>query len=294
MTGSAVPHRTRLAVAVVISSLVLMACGDSGSAIAESGTERITDGDLVHVHDVLVGAGGTSVYLAAHTGLYEMRNGELVARSDRFDDLMAAAIEPDGTLIASGHPDLSSEHLRVEGKPPLLGLVESDDGETWTPRSLLGDADFHALVATDGWMYGADSTSARVLVSDDGGHTWEPRAGVAQLLDLAVDPTDLDQMAGVELERGLAVSDDGGDSWEAVEGAPQLVDLEWTSSALVGIDAEGSIMRSTDGGLTWALISSIAGAEALGNYGTDLYAYVQPVRLHRSSDDGESWSEVTP
>ncbi len=286
------PRRTRLTATAVLV-LVLAACGDSEGSTAGSGTEQGDEGELVHVHDVLVGDGGTPVYLAAHTGLYEMRNGELVARSDRFDDLMAAAIEPDGTLIASGHPDLSSENLRVEGKPPLLGLVESDDGSTWTPRSLLGDADFHALVVTDGRLYGADSTSARVLVSDDGGHTWQPRAGDAQLLDLAIDPTDPDQMVGVDLDRGLAVSADGGDSWEPVAGAPQLTDLEWTSGALVGIDTERSIMRSTDGGLTWALTSSMAGAEALGSDGTDLYAYVQPVGLHRSSDDGESWSEVT-
>ena len=282
------PRRTRFAATAVLV-LVLAACGDS----AGSGTEQADEGELIHVHDVLVGAGGSPVYLAAHTGLYELRDGKVVARSDNFDDLMAAAIEPDGTLIASGHPDLSKENLRVEGKPPLLGLVESEDGSTWTPRSLLGDADFHALVVTEGRLYGADSTSARVMVSDDGGHNWEPTAGDAQLLDLAIDPTHPDQMVGVDLDRGLAVTGDGGDSWEPVAGAPQLVDLEWTSSALIGIDAEGSIMRSTDGGLTWAPASSMAGAEALGSDGTDLYAYVQPVGLHRSSDDGESWSEVT-
>jgi len=289
-----VPRRTCLVVAVaILSALALTACTDSEDSTAGSGAERADEGELVHVHDVLVGAGGTPVYLAAHTGLYELRNGELVARSDRFDDLMAAAIESDGTLIASGHPDLSSEDLRVEGKPPLLGLVESDDGSTWTPRSLLGDADFHALVATEGRLYGADPTSARVMVSDDGGRTWEPRAGNAQLLDLAVDPTDPDQMVGVDLDQGVALSDDGGDTWEPVAGAPELIDLEWTSSALVGLDTEGSIMRSTDAGLTWIHASSMTGAEALGSDGTHLYAYIPPIGLHRSGDDGESWIEVT-
>ncbi|QGG94169.1 beta propeller repeat protein [Actinomarinicola tropica] len=274
--------------------LVLAACGDSEGSTAGSGTEQADEGELVHVHDVLVGAGGSPVYLAAHTGLYELRDGEVVARSDHFDDLMAAAIEPDGTLIASGHPDLSTENLRIAGKPPLLGLVESDDGSTWTPRSLLGDADFHALVVTEGRLYGADSTSARVMVSDDGGHTWEPSAGDAQLLDLAINPADPDQMVGVDLDRGLAVSDDGGDSWAPMAGAPNLVDLEWTSSALVAIDAEGAILRSTDAGLTWTPAATLPGAEALGSDGTDVYAYAAPTALHRSGDDGESWSEVTP
>lgn len=290
------PRRACLVVAAaVVGALVLAACGDSGGSAAESGAKPSHDGELVHVHDVLVGAGGSPVYLAAHTGLYELRNGEVVARSDRFDDLMAAAIEPDGTLVASGHPDLSNDELRVEGKSPLLGLVESNDGSRWTPRSLLGDADFHALVVADGVLYGADSTSARVLVSDDGGHTWKPRAGEAQLLDLVVDPSDLDRMVGVDLDRGLVSSDDGGGSWDDVPEAPQLIDLEWTTSgALVAIDTEGSVMRSTDAGLTWETIASITGAQALGSDGADLYAYAPPVGLHRSADDGESWREITP
>ncbi len=120
----------------------------------------------------------------------------------------------------------------------------------WTPRSLLGDVDFHALVVAEGRLYGADSTSARVLVSDDGGQIWEARTGDAQLLDLGVDPTDPDRMAGADLDRGLIVSDDGGNSWEPVAGAPQLIHLEWTSRSLVGIDAEGAIMTSTDDGVT--------------------------------------------
>lgn len=280
--------RTRLA-AAVLGLAVLTACGGSDDSTAGS------DGDdLVHVHDVLVGPGGSPVYLAAHTGLYELRDGELVARSNRFDDLMAAAVEPDGTLIASGHPDLSNDELRVENKPPLLGLVESDDGTTWTPRSLLGDADFHALVVTDEALYGADSTTARVLVSDDRGHTWQSRAGEAQLLDLAIDPADADRMVGIDLDRGLIVSTDGADSWSSVEEAPELVDMGWTRTALVGLGADGSIHRSTDAGGTWQQIVSLDGAQALGSDGTDLYAFVAPTNVHRSADGGESWSEVTP
>lgn len=289
------PERTRLLVAVAIGGLLLTGCGSAERTTTAADSQRTNEGELAHVHDVLVGAGGSPVYLAAHTGLYELRDGEVVARSDRFDDLMAAAIEPDGTLVASGHPDLSNEELRVESKLPLLGLVESDDGSRWTPRSLLGDADFHALVVADGRLFGADSTSARVLVSDDGGHTWESRAGEAQLLDLVVDPSNLDRMVGVDLDRGLVSSDDGGDSWEPLPDAPQLVDVEWTTSgALVAIDTEGSIMRSTDAGLTWETTASIASAQALGSDGVDLWAYAPPTDLHHSVDDGESWREITP
>ena len=51
------PRRTRFVVAVAISGLVLTGCGDSESATAGSGTERAEEGELVHVHDVLVGEG---------------------------------------------------------------------------------------------------------------------------------------------------------------------------------------------------------------------------------------------
>lgn len=289
------PEGTRLLVAVAIGGLLLTGCASAETATTAADAQRTGEGELAHVHDVLVGADGAPVYLAAHTGLYELRNGEVVARSDRFDDLMAAAIEPDGTLIASGHPDLSKDELRVESKLPLLGLVESDDGSRWTPRSLLGDADFHALVVADGRLFGADSTSARVLVSDDGGNTWESRAGEAQLLDLVVDPSNPDRMVGVDLDRGLVSSDDGGDSWELLPDAPPLIDVEWTTSgALVAIDTDGSIRRSTDAGLTWETIASIAGAQALGTDGADLWVYAPPDGLHRSADDGGSWREITP
>ena len=288
-------RRSRLAaLATVLGVIVVTACVDSDDSTAPSGASQADSNEVVHVHDLLVGSGGSPVFLATHTGLYALRDGELLAASDRFDDLMAAAIEPNGTLIASGHPDLSTDDLRVEGKPPLLGLVASDDGSTWKPRSLLGDADFHAFAISGGRLYGADSTSARVQVSDDGGRTWEARPGEAQLVDLAINSTAADQMVGVDLDRGLVVSTDRADSWESVRNAPELIDLEWTTTALVGIDAEGGVHRSTDAGLTWAPAAPVHGAEALGSDGNDVYAFSPPVGLHRSSDGGESWSEVNP
>lgn len=64
------PRRTCLVVAVaILSALALTACTDSEDSTAGAGTERADEGELVHVHDALVGAGGTPVYLPAHTGL---------------------------------------------------------------------------------------------------------------------------------------------------------------------------------------------------------------------------------
>lgn len=274
----------RLATLVVIA--LVSACGNDGAETAAS------PDDLIHVHDVLVGPGGSPVYLAAHTGLYELRDGELAWQSDRFDDLMAAALEADGSIIASGHPDLTDKSLRVDDKPPLLGLVESDDGVSWTPRSLLGDADFHALVVVDDRIFGADSTSARVLVSDDRGLTWTSTTGSAQLLDLAVDPADSDRMIGVDFDRGMVATDDGARTWQPVTSSPELVDIEWTNESLVGIDANGTVHHSKDRGQSWQETASLSGATALGaDHGT-LYAYVKPAALLVSTDGGVTWDET--
>jgi hypothetical protein len=44
-----------------------------------------------------------------------------------------------GRFLGSGHPDL--REAREKGLPPLLGLIESQDGgRSWVPISLLGEA----------------------------------------------------------------------------------------------------------------------------------------------------------
>jgi hypothetical protein len=271
-----------------LSAVVMLAAAcadDTGSASTRD------EAELVHVHDVLVPPGDGEVLLATHTGLYALRDGDLVPVGERFDDLMAATIESDGTLIASGHPDLLSGAFRVEDKPPLLGLVESEDGVDWTARSLLGDADFHALVVRDDLIIGADSTSERVLVSSDGGVEWSERAGTAQLLDLVVDPSDVDRMVGIELDRGLVVTADGGDTWTDLDG-PALVDLAWTERALVGLDDQGELWRAPSDTLSWERVGAAPGAEALGVDGQSIYAFVAPNRLVVSTDDGESWGDA--
>jgi hypothetical protein len=88
--------------------------------------------------------------------------------------------EGPGTLapdrfLGSGHPDLAD--AREQGLPPLLGLIESSDGgQTWTPVSLLGEADFHVLRSEGDLVYGFDATNARLLVSEDAGATWNERS----------------------------------------------------------------------------------------------------------------------
>ena len=125
----AVSRRARLAAGVAASGLALTACGNSESTSNEPGTESAVDGELIHVHDVLVGAGGSPVYLAAHTGLYELRDGEPVPRSDRFDDLMAAA----SSATARSSPPVTPTS-RVKTCASRASRLSSDSSRARTGR----------------------------------------------------------------------------------------------------------------------------------------------------------------
>jgi hypothetical protein len=275
----------------VAGAVVLWLSGLWGVGPGAQRPAEVTTDDLVHVHDLLVAPGGAPIWVAAHTGLYRYDDGGLERVSDHFDDLMAATVEPDGTLIASGHPDLAGDRLRVEGEPPLLGLVASRDGEQWEPRSLLGQADFHALVALDGVVYGADSTAGRVRVSRDGGTTWDTRGGEVQLLDLAVDPADPAVMVGSDLDGRLVRTTDGAATWTPLDAAP-VDHLVWTPEALVGLASDGRVLRSADQGTTWQEVAVVGAADALASDGADLYAFVPPATVLVSRDHGTTWQAL--
>ncbi|WCO68041.1 hypothetical protein PO878_04795 [Iamia majanohamensis] len=242
---------------------------------------------MVHVHEVLVRDDDTAL-VATHRGLRRVVDGELVPVGARSHDLMAATLD-DGEILASGHPDLRDPDLIVEGRPPLLGVVASDDGEEWTARSLLGEADFHELVVVGDRLFGADFTAGAVRVSEDGGRTWASRAGDVQLVALAVDPDDDDQMLGADLDRGLVGSEDGGATWNDRDG-PELVDLDWTADGAFGRDEGGAIYRSE--GDSWRQVGDLAAVDALGTRGDELYALQLPATVFRSADGGLTWHEV--
>ncbi|HUP75591.1 MAG TPA: hypothetical protein VM282_21310 [Acidimicrobiales bacterium] len=161
---------------------------------------RVGDEEL-HIHDLAVDSANGEIFVATHSGLFRIgRDHKRASVLDASDDVTAFTISPDGRYFIGGHPDLSRVgRFQAPGKPPLLGLVVSDDrGRSWSNVSLLGEADFHALVAVGTYLYAADSTSGRLSVSGDGGQSWESR-GAVELIDLAVDPRDVNRMVGVGL-----------------------------------------------------------------------------------------------
>ena len=212
---------------------------------------------LVHIHRLQT-APGEGLYVATHTGLYLLdADGSIAAVGDATHDLMGFTVAGPGDLLASGHPDLRDESLQVEGKPPLLGLVASDDGEGWRSLSLLGEVDFHALVSAHGRIYGIDSQTGALMVSSDR-KTWQTHGKGLPFSDVAVSPEDPDLLLGAG-PSGVAVSTDGGETFEG--GSPeQLVYLSWSEAGLYGVSPEGAVRRSTDGGATWSSAGLVNGA----------------------------------
>lgn len=242
-------HRHRVAAAALLLTAAASGCGGGGT----SGVARRADPGIVHVHGLGVDPADGTLYAATHTGVFRIAGSGPAARVGTGDqDTMGFTVVGPATFLASGHPG-QGEHL-----PAQLGLLESSDaGRTWTGLSLGGQADFHALHAAHGLVYGYDSQSGAFLVSRDR-RQWEARSALA-MSDFAVSPTSADVVLATT-EHGLARSADGGRTWKHVPGAPVLVVLAWqVPQALYGVQPDGTVQRSADGGTTWTVLGRVGG-----------------------------------
>lgn len=226
--------------------------GAAGSALPPVEVET----GVVHVHGLGVDSGDGVLYAATHSGLFRVpEQGRATRVANRAQDTMGFSIVGPGRFIGSGHPDYREDDIR----PPLLGLIESNDrGETWDRISLHGKADFHALHAAHGNVYGYDSTSQTFMVSANR-RDWDRRSTLA-MADFAVDPADPDTLLATT-QNGVVRSTDGGRQWQPVAGAPTLVVLTWAGQGqLYGVTLDGTVQRSEDGGVTWGARGTV-GAE---------------------------------
>lgn len=255
-------RRTTVIVALVAAALagtafVAQSGDDGGDRLGAGSALPPLDPEtgLVHVHGLGVDPGDGVLYAATHSGLFRVpEQGRAVRVANRAQDTMGFSIVGPGTFIGSGHPDFREDDVR----PPLLGLIESDDrGETWDRISLHGEADFHALHAAHGNVYGYDATSQTFMVSQDR-KDWDRRSQLP-MADFAVDPTDPDTLLATTQD-GVVRSADGGRAWTQVTGAPTLVVLAWAEQGqLYGVTPDGTVQRSEDGGVTWAARGSVGG-----------------------------------
>lgn len=252
--------RTFRALTAAVAALAITGCAAgtdraAGGGRAEPLAPLDVEPGVVHVHGLGVDPGDGTLYAATHSGLFRIPDqGDAERVANRVQDTMGFSVVGPGHFIGSGHPDSREDDVR----PPLLGLIESDDaGQTWKRLSLHGKADFHALAAAHGQVYGYDSTSETFMVSKDK-REWDRRSRLP-MLTFAVDPATAEGVVA-STQRGLVSSSDGGRTWSPVTNAPPLAVVSWTEGAgLYGVAGDGAVHRSEDGGRTWQRTGSAGG-----------------------------------
>jgi hypothetical protein len=268
-----------------LMAVVVAGCGDRAGAPS---VPAATDPGVVHVHGLGINPRDGALYAATHTGLFVIRDGRAARVGARWQDTMGFTVVGPDHFLGSGHPDLRDTELLKPGQRPLLGLIESQDaGRTWRPRSLLGEADFHALQIAHGRVYGYDATGERFMVTSDR-RRWQVRSS-GVLLDFAVSPADSELVVAAS-QRGLVRSHDGGHSWQPVPGPP-LVVLDWQQPQMLwGVSADGQVWHSRDAGRAWQPRSRLGGEpEALLVHGASLYAAIHEQGIVSSADQGRTW-----
>jgi hypothetical protein len=247
-----------------------------------------SDPGPIHVHGLGVNPADRSLFIATHTGMFRVEDGETKAErvTNRYQDTMGFTIVGPNRFLGSGHPDVNE--AREKGLPGLLGLIESRDaGRTWQSISLLGEADFHVLRYAGNRVYGYDATNGRLMHSRDAGRTWAERRVPAPLVDLAVDPG---RSSHVVASSGNALfrSSDAGRTWSLLNERAGY--LAWPSrAALYLVDGAGSVFLSKNGGTDWRRAGDIADAPAAFLADGDLYVALHDGTIKRSPDGGRSW-----
>ena len=246
---------------------------------------------VVHVHGLGVDPADGVLYAATHSGLFRLpTSGAAVRVANRAQDTMGFSVVGPRTFIGSGHPDSREDAVR----PPLLGLVESTDaGQSWSRLSLHGKADFHALHAGHGQVYGYDSTSQTFMVTADR-KVWDRRAQLP-MRDFAVGPARAETVLATT-GGGLQRSTDGGRTFRALAGPAGLTVLAWPAAgSLYAAAGDGTIHHSADGGETWTQRGTTGGqpeaitADARNGVET-LYVAVADRGILASTDGAKTFS----
>ncbi len=253
-----------------------------------------SDPGPIHVHGLGINPADGSLFIATHTGLFRVgRDSRKAVRiADRHQDTMGFSIVGPNRFLGSGHPDAREQEL-----PPLLGLIESTDaGKTWTPISLLGEADFHVLRSSGKHVYGYDSSHDRLLASTDEGQSWKEleKPAPAQIVDIAPEPSDPQRLVATTVggfEQGLFASPNGGQSWKRLNDAVGL--MAWPAAKrLYVVDDRGEVLVSSNGGFTLMKRGEVGGQPAalLAVAKDDVYVALHDGTIKRSTDGGVTWT----
>lgn len=286
-------YRTRALGLCAIAAVLVAGCGGDDNeepGVPQNSSPMVEDPGPVHVHGLGVNPKDQALFIATHTGVFRLPEGQKTPRrvTDRLQDTMGFTVVGPDRFLGSGHPD-GREKL-----PPFLGLIRSmDAGETWKPVSLLGKRDFHVLEAAGQRVYGYGSDfksrSAGFLVSSDGGKSWAQRRVPEPLVALAIDPDDPERIIASG-EQGLWLSSNGGKSWRPVAGPAGL--LAWTKDGLMVVDQDGAVHRAREPGKELSAVGEAGGPAAALDRGPDgdLYVALHDGAIKRSEDAGRTWT----
>ncbi|MCX6465162.1 MAG: exo-alpha-sialidase [Pseudonocardiales bacterium] len=273
------PLRSTAALALAVAALTACSSPDAPDPAAAGPV-------FEHVHGIGIDPADGALYVASHDGLFRSGPGGLVLAGAGGRDLMGFTIAGPGRLLSSGHPGPG------DTLPEPIGLAESTDGGvSWTPLSLTGEVDFHALDTVGETVYGYDATNGLLRASTDSGRTWDVRATL-DALDIAVDPLD-GQRVLATVQGGTAVSTDGGRTFSTPTG-PQLAYVSAAPNGTVyGLDLESGLHTTSDGGVTWTATGTVPGARPQAVTATaDEVLAATAGGVFRSTDSGVTFSPV--
>jgi hypothetical protein len=284
-------------ITAVIAAVAVLALG-SAWAITNSNTGSNNDSSMMgdsaqfrainadmgmeHIHNLMLT--DSELIIGTHQGLWSQANGKAAMRigSSHFDVMGLAMMN--GMLVASGHPGAGEENVNN------LGFrMSMDGGMAWENTSLMGQVDFHRLVASGAVAMGISATDGALMRSKDSGKTWITLTNPG-LYDLAMDPTDSTMIIGTT-QSGPLLSIDGGKSFTAIPNAPILALLSWDKTRLVGVTPVGVVYQSLDMGTTWKKLATVPGEPMALTVKGDQIAILAGTTVYYSTDAGITFKE---